>query len=299
MEREYWFVILSAILYGTMTVGGQFFINAGLSIYEISLYPAIFISFILLPVVLTKRKYLIKREMFSFFIFYGFITALLALTEFGGIVFGVPVAIVALLLYSQPIWTIVFGKLILKEQITSIKIIAIVSALAGVIILLKPWNIESVITARGIISSLLGGVFLSLWIIWGRISGINKQNYITTTIGYMGFSAIWLLVLWPFVAFFIHEPTIIRLSTSFETQNWLFLAFFAIMAHMVPYFFFYKGVQKVNSSTAGIILLLEPISAAILAAILFAQPIDLDLLYGGTLILLSNYLLISKDRIPA
>jgi drug/metabolite transporter (DMT)-like permease len=43
-------------------------------------------------------------------------------------------------------------------------------------------------------------------------------------------------------------------------------------------------------------LLLEPVSATLLAAILFSQPIGLNILSGGGLILLSNYLIISKPE---
>lgn len=292
MEKEYWFVILAAILYGTITAGGQFFVNLGLSLFEISLYPIFFMTLIFLPVFLFKRQYLIKKEMLLFFIIYGLIGALAELAQFGGIVLGVPVATVALLLYSQPIWTVIFGKLMLNEQITIRKIIAVGFSILGVILLLKSWNIESVGSIEGIISALLGGIFLSLWIIWGRKSGISKQHYLTTTIGWAGFSTIWLLLLWPIVAFFANEPTIIRLSTHFPLQYWLYLVVFAIIAGVIPSLCFFRGVQKIHASIAGIILLLEPVSAIILAAILFTQPIGLNIVFGGALILFSNYLVI-------
>lgn len=283
--------MLAAILYGTITVGGQFFANLGLSLYEISLYAILFVSLILLPVVLIKRQYLIKREMLPFFIIYGFIGALLELTQFGGIVLGVPVAVVALLLYSQPIWTTLFGKLMLREQITNRKVLAVVFALAGVVLLLKPWNIESVGPIAGIISALLGGLFLSLWVIWGRKSGIDKKHFITTTFGYTSFSVVWLLLMWPIVAFFIHEPNITRLSINFPFQYWLYFLIFALISGVIPHSFFYKGIKKIHASAAGIILLLEPVSAIILAVILFTQPIGFNILSGGALILFSNYLI--------
>jgi len=294
--KEYWFIISAAILYGTITVGGQFFANLGLSLYEISFYAMFFISLILLPIVLIKRQYLIKKEMFLFFIIYGLIGALLELTQFGGIVLGVPVAIVALLLYSQPIWTTIFGKLMLREKITSIKIIAVALALAGVIVLLKPWNIESVGPIAGIISALLGGLFLSLWVIYGRKSGISNQHYITTIFGYTALSSAWILLIWPIANLFIHEPNIIRLSVNLPSQYWLYFLIFALISGVIPHSFFFRGTQKVHASIAGIILLLEPVSAIILAMILFAQPIGFNVLFGGALILFSNYLVLSKNK---
>ena len=233
MEKEYWFIAIAAILYGTLTVGAQFFVNLGLSLYEISLYPNLFISLILLPVLLIKRQYMIKKEMILFFVIYGLIGALLQLTQFGGIVLGVPVTVVALLLYTQPIWTTVFGKLMIKEQITPRKIVAVGIALAGVVLLLRPWDIESVGAPIGIISALLGGVFLSLWIIWGRKSGISKQHHITTITGWMGFTVIWLLLLWPIVSLLIPESNIMRLSVNFPLNYWFYLVIYTLLANSI------------------------------------------------------------------
>lgn len=294
MEREYWFIVIAAILYSSITVGGQFFVNLGLSLYEISLYPYLLASLILLPIVLIKYRHLIKKELFLFFVIYGLISALLGLTQWGGIVLGVPIAIVALLLYSQPIWTTIFGKIILKEPITVRKIVAVIIAILGVIFILKPWNIESVGSLFGIISAMLGGIFLSLWIVLGRKSGIEKIHPIITTIGWIGFGTVWLLLLWPIVSFFIHEPNIVRLSISFQPLYLFYLAIFTVIAHILPYLFFYKGIQKIHASIAGIIMLLEPIAATMLAALIFVQPIGLNILSGGALILLSNYLIIHK-----
>ncbi len=102
MQREYWFIAIAAILYGTLTVGGQFFLNLGLSVYEIALYSMFFMGLLLLPIVLIKREYLIKKEMFLFFVIFGLINALQELTQFRALALGIPVAIVAFLLYSQP-----------------------------------------------------------------------------------------------------------------------------------------------------------------------------------------------------
>lgn len=297
MEKEYWFVIISAILYGTITAGGQFFVNLGLSLFEISLYPLFFMSLFFLPFVLIKRQYLIKKERILFFVIYGLVGALAQLFQFGGIVLGVPVAVVALLLYTQPIWTTFLGKLMLNEKITSRKILAVGFALIGIGILLESWSIESADSIAGIISALLGGFFISLWIILGRKCGIIKQHYITTTAGWAFFSVFWLLLLWPILTLFIHEPTIIRLSTDLSFKYWFYLIVFAFTTSIIPALLFFRGIQKIEAFTTGIILLLEPISAALLAAIFFFQPIDLSMILGGFFILLSNYLVIFKLNI--
>jgi DME family drug/metabolite transporter len=291
-DNHYSYVIVAAVLYGTITAGGQFFVNLGLSLFEISIYRAFLTSLILLPVVLIKREYLIKKEMLFFFAVYGLIGGLLELAMFGGIALGVHVAVVALLLYTQPIWTIIFGRLLLKEGITTTKLIAVVIAMSGIILLVKPWGIKNVKSLTGIVVSLVSGVLLSLWVIWGRKSVLQKQHFVTTTIGWTGFSVIWLMLLWPIFYYFFPYAIITRIRVNLPIVFLLYLVVYALIGGVIPHLLFYRGFKQIEASVAGILLLLEPISASILAALFFDQPIGPDIILGGALILLSNYFVI-------
>ena len=118
MKKEYWNIIISAIFCGLIIPGGQFFSNLGFSLYEISAYSLLFLFLITLPILAIEKIVPFSKDTIVFFVVYGFIGALLQLTQFGGVVFGTPVAIVALLLYTQPIWTTLFGSFFLNEEIS-------------------------------------------------------------------------------------------------------------------------------------------------------------------------------------
>ncbi len=68
----------------------------------------------------------------------------------------------------------------------------------------------------------------------------------------------------------------------------LILIAFAIITQIINHFFYLNGVKKVPTVDAGIILLLEPVSAAILSAIFLNQPITFNITSGGALILFVN-----------
>jgi drug/metabolite transporter (DMT)-like permease len=112
MKKGYLLIILAGVLYGGVTFGGQVFVNAGLSLYEISAFTLMF-GLLLLPFVLFKKECRFKKSMIGFFLGLGFFGGLLRLSQFGAIVLGVPVAIAVLLLYTQPFWTVVFSRLFL------------------------------------------------------------------------------------------------------------------------------------------------------------------------------------------
>lgn len=298
IKKEHIFIGLTAIFWGTIAVGGQFFSNLGLSLYEISIFRCFFVTALTLAIILFTKQKIFSKKLIPFFIVYGLIGAMLDLTVFGGVVLGIPVAIVAFALNSQPIWTALFGKIMLNERINSRKVIAILFALAGMAFLLKVWNIGSLGNPLGILLAVLGGVFMALWVIWAKKANLDNQHYTTTMMGWSSFQLIWLIVLYPLTALAIKEPSIIRLSASSFASYWFYFLAFALISGIVPYLFLHKGLDKIQASVAGIILLLEPVSSAILAIILFGQLISIFIAIGGVLILIANLWAIFSESNP-
>jgi drug/metabolite transporter (DMT)-like permease len=291
MKREHLLIFIAAFFYGTVIVGGEFFLQNGFSLFEVALYPILFMTLSVLPIVLFRPQYLIPTERILFFVVYGLIGAFAEFGQFVGLIFDIPVAVVALILYTQPLWTILLGAVLLGERITPRKVSSAALAIAGVTVILlgsETWG--ATYPLFGFAASLSASVFVSLWVIWGRKSGIKKQHFITTTFGWGAFTSLWLIVLWPVLNKLVADPTVTRLSTNFPTRYWIYLLLFAIAGGIIPSFCFFKGLRVVDASVAGIILLLEPVSAALLAAILFGQSLSVTTLAGGALILLSNYL---------
>jgi len=251
----------------------------------------LFVPLPLVPFLIASPKYRIRRERFGFYLIFGLIGALLQVTQFGGIVLGVPVAMVAFLLYTQPIWTTVLGKVMLHEAITRQKIVAAVLALAGMMALTAPAQSEMTANITGLLSAILAGLFLSLWIIWGRKSGLKSEHFVTTTFGYTLSTSLVLLTANPFLRCFT-DSTFLRFEIARYASVWPAVAGFAIFASLLPAILAFSAMRRVDASTAGILLLLEPVSAAILAYFCFGQELTAGVWFGGGCILLANYVLL-------
>jgi drug/metabolite transporter (DMT)-like permease len=109
---------------------------------------------------------------------------------------------------------------------------------------------------------------------------------------------VFLLILQPIVSIFISDPLKTSLSLGLPGKIWIYLLGFALISNVIPHVSYYHGVKEIRASTAGIILLLEPISGAILAALFLSQPITSNIIVGGLLILLANYLVIRAELKP-
>ena len=294
MNKGVWLIIISAILYGVITPGAQLFIERGLNSLDISFFRSFIVSIILLPVVITKRQFLPSANAILFFILYGLVGGTLELFMFGSLGLGVPVALVALLLYSQPVWTIFLGKFLLSEDITKRKLISALIGFIGIAVLVKSWEISNIKSLLGILLALGSGFMLSFWVIMGKKSADLKQHYITTTFSWSFFSAIWLFLFYIFWINVFPENKMFIFTYNLIPQNILFLVIFAIFSGLLPHLLFYKGIITVGGSVAGIILLLEPATATVLADIIFSQKIGYELIIGGILILISNYFILKE-----
>jgi drug/metabolite transporter (DMT)-like permease len=298
MHREYWYIIIAGILYGVIAPGGQFLLDRGLSLYDVSFYRSLLVFVFLLPAVLSRPgRYMLKGDKLPFYALYGLIGGLLELSLFTGIALGVPVALAVLLLYTQPVWTVFMGRAVLGERLTRVKLASVLLGLAGTAVLLQSWEAGQAGSLYGVAAALSAGVLLSLWVILGKRSAILDQHYITTTFGWSGFASVWLLLLLPLTNLLAADQGLVRLTLDLSPRDWGYLAAFAILGGALPHLLFYRSLRRLSASVAGIILLLEPVSATVIAWVFLSQEIGIYLLTGGALILFSNYLVIRSERI--
>ncbi len=290
-------IAAGAALYGLITVGGKYFSNLGFSLYEIALLIA-FVPLALAPLLVFKAAWRPEWASWVFFVGFGLIGGLLQIFQFAGVVLGVPVAVVALLLYSQPIWTTVLGRALLGESITARKLAAVSLALLGILLLvdLDAASLQGVRRQAGVVAALAAGLLLSLWVIWGRRSGLKQRHFVGTTFGYGASSTAWLL------AFGLLDPTVrleaslTRFDPSVYIDAWLSVALYTLLAGVLPACLVFAGMRSVEASSAGVLMLLEPVSAAFGAHLLFGEPLTSNVWLGGICILAANAIAISRPR---
>lgn len=296
MKRDYWYVILAGILFGFIVFGGQIFVNLGLSLFEISFITQFLAVLILLPFIIANRKLWPEKSRKWLWILFGFANCITLFAQYGALILGVPVAIVVLLLYTQPLWTIIITRLFLKEKINSMKIIACTVVLLGVIFLSNPFHVAGIKSLLGIILALIGGISLSAWVVIGSFVSKNKSSPITTRFTSGLISVFILLLAYPLLVGLIKLPVFVHFSFKFPAIIWIYLIFFTLFVEILSQFSYFKGVKKVPTVDAGIILLLEPVSAALLAFFFLKQPLTFNMIIGGILILFGNYLVIAKSK---
>lgn len=292
MKKEY-LLIIAGILYGGIIFGGKIFANLGLSIYEISILP-LFFSTILVPWIIINKKFRFSKQQIIICFKLGLFGAIIYLSQFGAVVLGMPVALIVLLLYTQPIWTSILSKLLLNEKIGKIKIIAVAVSIIGILVIINPFSLKNTATFLGTTLSLIAGIFISGWVVQTRKVGIEKYDIISTVFLYLISMLILLLISWPIVTFFISDPGVTKISFAYSAKIWFGLFVFAIVTMLIPLVLHFTGIREVHASSAGIYILLEIPTAAILSIIFLHESLNYNIIIGGVLIVYSNYILLKE-----
>lgn len=294
MEKGYWFVSFCGILSGLLVFGGQIFLNMGLSVYTLSIIPYLMIAVLLLPFLIFKKEYRPKGKPFIW-ILYGISSGICVLAQYAALVFGVPVAMVVLLLYTQPLWTLLICKIFFKDKINKKSIFACILVFLGVVVLVNPFSIVSIKSLIGVFIALFGGLALSGWVVLGGFLSKEKNHPIGIKFTESILAMTFMFLVLPLILL-LKNPAITNLSFIWSGKIWFYLVMYTIFAILVNHLFYYKGMKTVPTVSAGVILLLEPIVASILSVIFLNQALTLSLIIGGILILIANYLVIKKSH---
>jgi drug/metabolite transporter (DMT)-like permease len=277
-RMAYFFVIAAAILWGTIGIFGKKLNEIGFSTAQIVFIRAIGASLTLVLFTLIKDKNLLKIKPRDSIYFVG--TGILSFVFFNLCYFvainKTSLSVAAILLYTAPALVMVFSIILFKEKMTRNKLISLVLTFVGCIFVTAFTQVSGQkITAIGILSGLGSGLGYALYSIFGRYA-LKKYDSITVTLYTFIFASIGLIL-------FIDFKEIVSLFSNF---NILYYAVaLGLIATVLPFLLYTKGLSYLETSKASIIATLEPVVATIIGIILYSEPLTLFKVLGISLVI--------------
>lgn len=186
-------------------------------------------------------------------------------------------AVSSVLLSTAPAYVIILSAILFKEKITAQKIIALVIMISGCILMTGCYEGELAVSSKGLILGALSGVFYALYSIFSRFA-LNR-GYASETISFYTFLFAAIGVR-PFVQF----------SHLHSVLNWEIAPYIlglGVVGCALPYILYTKGLGKVETSLAAILATSEPIMAALVGIVFFAEPLGINDVVGIMLVVLS------------
>lgn len=276
---------------GAHVIWGVNFLVAKLTLQEFPLMSLAFLRFaiaflLLLPFLfLQKNSLKVSPKDLPWLFLVGVLMVTLNIAFFYTGLERTDITSASVLTMAIPVFSVIFGWIVLREKIYLFNLMGILFGLAGSVVVI---GLPSVLLgvqqmpAQAIIGNILI-LFASLvWVVGAIISKRTLQKYSTLTITAFMFLTGALTFLIPASIEYFQHPEWPSRVTYF---GFFGLAYISIASSISAYFLFEWGLKKLGVVKADLFQYLEPLIAATLGILILQEPLQASFIIGGALIL--------------
>lgn len=274
-------IIIAMLIWGTI---GVFVREINLSSVEIAFSRAIIGSIFLLLIGILKHEklYGIKlKKNLPILILSGAIMGINWILLFQSYKYTT-ISNATLSYYLAPVFIAVLSSFILKERLSTKKIVCILIALMGLFLILQTGeksNNQSYNHVMGILYGASGAVLYAVVVVLNKyIKGISIFTVTLVQLLSAG------IILLPFV---IGED-ILRLA-SVDMKSLIIMILLGIMHTGFAYLLYFSAIKDVEGQSIAILSYTDPIFAVFISSVFLGEPMGALQMIGGVLILCSTY----------
>ncbi|MGM0896407.1 MAG: DMT family transporter [Bacillota bacterium] len=188
---------------------------------------------------------------------------------------SVPIA--ATLMYTAPLFVMLASFLLRIERSTWFKWICIFSVLAGIVLLTEAYDTgSSAVNLVGVATGLAAGLSYALFIFGFKNAAEAGKPQTVLALAFLAFSIV--------LSFFVNFEEAASVLTSGDI-GW-FIAI-GILGAGLSFALYTIGIKRTAPSTAAIIAMVEPVTAALFGIVLLGEELSIVQLVGMAVILLT------------
>jgi drug/metabolite transporter (DMT)-like permease len=300
--RGYAVALLSAVILSTTAI----FIRYLMNVYQL---PALILAFwrdLLTTVFLFLILYLVKRTLvrvsspdLRYLVFYGLVLALfnsfwtISVAQNGA-------AIGTVLAYSSAAFTTLLGWWLLHEQLSLVKVIAVIFSISGCVLVAEALDPAAwVANPIGILTGIISGLCYAVYSLMGRSASQRGLNTWSILLYTFGFASVFLLVFNLIPGGFIpgaakNPGELTWLGSSLA--GWGVLLLLAAGPTLAGFGLYNVSLSLLPSSVANLILTLEPAFTATMAYIFLGENLRMIQIIGSLLIITGVVFLRLSER---
>lgn len=182
--------------------------------------------------------------------------------------------------YFAPVFVMLLSPFVLKEQLSIKKIVCIIIATMGLVLIVG----EGVSASKtndilGLSYGLIAAAFYAALMLLNKF--IKDMGRIELTIIQLGLTA---LLLMPYV-FFTKGFSILEVSTS----SIPFILILGIVNTGIGFWLFFSGMEKLKGQSIAMLSYVDPIVAILISAMILQEKMTLIQMLGGALLLASTF----------
>ena len=202
------------------------------------------------------------------------------------------VATAIVLQYTAPIWVLLYMLGRHRQRPTLQRVGAVGMAVAGSALAIGVFAQGRIkLDAVGIAAALAAALSFSFYNVYGHhlLETHDRWTIILHTL--MGAALFWMVV----------NPPWKVLAAHYSGEQWLFLAVFAMLSMLLPFSFYFAGLQYLDATRAIVTSCLEPVFAILIAAAFLSEGLSPLQVVGVVAVLAATIVaqLPEKPRLPS
>ena len=279
-------IIIAGLFWGSMGIFVRHLNDLGFSSIQVACLRLVTagILFALILLIKDPKGFKISPKDIPLFLALGLVSILFFTCCYFTAIRLMTMSTAAILLYTSPIWVMILAIIFLKEKFSVQKLIALVLAFAGCVLVS---GFGGKVTVVGILVGLGSGLGYGLYSILGTIALRKYSPYTVTTYTFL-IAAIG--------SWFINHPAdmLSKFSSATDFNGLILLSLLtALLTAVIPFLLYTLGLRNVEASKAGILATVEPMVATIVGITYFSEA--LTLLSGiGIFLILSAVVILNK-----
>jgi len=288
MKRAYIYVLITALLFGTMEVACKIAAD-DLDPFQLTFLRFLIGGLVLLPfavkqmkrrqVRLTGRDSLVLAGV-------GFIGVTVSMSLFQLSIMMCNASTVSVLICVNPFFTMVFAHFMTDEKLNKQKAFILAIALIGIFFMLRPWDIQDGNSWGGMLLMIVSALFFGLYTVMGKVSQEKLGPFAQTSISFLLGAGLLLIVI-----LLMGRPVI-----SGVTDNIPIVLYTGVVITGLGYYCFFRSIELSDASTGSFAFFLKPAIAPVIAVIVLHEVILWNTVMGIALILAASLLKFLYDR---
>lgn len=288
MKKSYIFVIITAILFGTMEVSCKIG-GANLDPFQLTFLRFLIGGLILLPfaiVQMRKRGVRLTIKDMLALAGVGILGVTISMSLFQISIMMCNASTVSVLICVNPFFTMIFAHFMTSEKLNAYKLIVLAIAITGIVFMLRPWDIQEGNSPLGM-GLMIGSAFVfGLYTVAGKVSqekmGLMAQTSISFLLG-----AVVLLI----VILFMGRPVVSGIS-----DNIPIILYTGLVVTGLGYYCYFKAIELSDAATGSFAFFLKPAVAPVIAVIVLHETILWNTIAGIAFVLAASFLNIALQR---
>lgn len=229
-----------------------------------------------------KGAFKVDIKGLVFCVLYGIIAFGLAMCFYSMSVERIPIAVATVLMFSNPIWVAIFGKVFFKDTVGLKKAITIGTCILGCMCIINLFAAGGKdLNIIGVLFGLGSGITFALQLVIPRFANGKYSNDTLLLYGFWGATI--------FLAFFANIP---QMATAIiEAENPLYslanIVAIGLLCTYIANSYYIKSSEYLGSTLPSILVAFEPIFATILAFFVLGEAIKPIQMVGAVIVILS------------